>query len=127
MTSMPIANTTSPIPSTTGITSGFFTNRTATSKITPKANAGTQRSAHRSASMSLNLRRWNSIAPKATKMPPLNSSHPVPARNPPTTGYGTNRTRLPSRNVPSARKTTPQSTVTTSVAATTVRKTSGFS
>ena len=60
-------------------------------------------------------------------MPPLKSSHPVPARNPPTTGYGMNRTRLPSRNVPSTRKMTPQSTVTTSVAATTVRKTSGTS
>ena len=60
-------------------------------------------------------------------MPPLKSNHPVPARNPPTTGYGTNRTRLPSRNVPSNAKTTPHRTVTTSVAATTVRKTSGAS
>ena len=51
----------------------------------------------------------------------------MPARNPPTTGYGTNRTRLPSRNVPSAEKTTPHRIVTTSVAAITVRKTSGFS
>ncbi len=60
-------------------------------------------------------------------MPPFKSSHPVPARNPPTTGYGTNRTRLPSRTVPSARKTTPHRTVTTRVAAMTVRKTSGAS
>ena len=58
-------------------------------------------------------------------MPPLNSSHPVPARKPPTTGYGTNRTRLPSRAVPSTKKTTPQRVVTTSVAPMTVRKTSG--
>ena len=60
-------------------------------------------------------------------MPPLKSSHPVPARNPPTTGYGMNRTRLPSRKVPSTRKMTPHDNVTTSVAATTVRKTSGVS
>ncbi len=51
----------------------------------------------------------------------------MPARNPPTTGYGTNRTRLPSLNFPSAKKTTPQRTVTTRVAAITVRKTSGGS
>ena len=37
--STPIANTTTPTPSTTGITSGFFTCRTANSKITPNANA----------------------------------------------------------------------------------------
>ena len=60
-------------------------------------------------------------------MPPLNSSHPVPARNPPTTGYGTNRTRLPSRNLPSIAKTRPHRTVTTRVAAMTVRKMSGGS
>ena len=30
-------------------------------------------------------------------MPLLRSSHPVPAMNPPTTGTGTNRSRLPER------------------------------
>ena len=42
MTTIPIANSTSPIASTAGITSGDFTSRVATSRITPNANAGSQ-------------------------------------------------------------------------------------
>ncbi len=42
MTSIPIANSTRPIPSTTGITIGRFTRRVATSRTTPNANAGPQ-------------------------------------------------------------------------------------
>ena len=49
------------------------------------------------------------------------SSHPVPARKPPITGYGMNRARLPSRNVPSTRKASAVDSVTIMVAATTVR------
>ena len=59
--------------------------------------------------------------PPATFTPPRNSNHPVPARNPPTTGYGMNRARLPRRNEPITRNVTPVSTETTTVAATTVR------
>ena len=60
-------------------------------------------------------------------IPLLKSSHPVPARNPPTTGYGTKRISLPSRYLPITRKTTPHRSVTTIVAAMTVRKMSGRS
>ncbi len=55
-------------------------------------------------------------------MPLLRSSHPAPAMNPPMTGTGTNRSRLAERKVPSARNAAPDRTVTTRVAATTVRK-----
>ena len=40
VTTMPIANSTTPIARTTGITSGDFTSRVATSRITPNTNAG---------------------------------------------------------------------------------------
>ena len=43
MTTIPITKTTSPIPITAGITSGRFTIRTAISRITPNASAGSQR------------------------------------------------------------------------------------
>ncbi len=92
VTSIPTANPTSPIPSTMGMTSGFFTSRTATYRITPKASAGTQRlSVTGLTRRSTALTRRSTVrkcrsTPPATKMPPLKSSHPVPARNPPTTG-----------------------------------------
>src|SRR5688572_27253086 len=38
----------------------------------------------------------------STPTAPFAISHPVPARNPPMTGYGTYRTRSPSRSVPRA-------------------------
>ena len=39
---MPIANAASPAASTIGMTSGLFTSRTARSRITPNARAGSQ-------------------------------------------------------------------------------------
>ena len=118
---MPITNSTTPIASTAGITSGRFTSRVATSRITPKAMAGTQScNTEESIRSPIVLRDGGTSA--ATLMPPFRSSHPAPAMNPPTTGYGTKRIRLPRRSTPSTKKMPPLRTVTTRVAATTVRK-----
>ena len=121
MTSIPIANSASPMPMIAGITSGRFTTRVTMSRTTPKTNAGTHRVSSAWRRRSSSVRRYGWML-AATPMPPFVSSHPVPARKPPTTGYGTNRTRLPSLNVPITRKVTPVRSVTTMVAATTVRK-----
>ena len=59
---MPIANTTSPIPSTIGMTSGFFTSRTANSRIRPNASAVSECLSASEWSMSPIVRRWTSIA-----------------------------------------------------------------
>ena len=125
VTTIPITNTTSPIPITAGITRGRLITRTAISRITPNASAGSRW-------LSWNSNNWPRLRsftciPAAALTPPLNSSHPVPARNPPTTGYGTNRISPPSRNLPITAKTIPQRTVTRMPAVTTVRKTSGGS
>ncbi len=64
---MPIANSTSPIPSTIGITKGLFTRRTARSRITPKASAGTHRlSVTRASRRSPIVRQVASYTPEAT-------------------------------------------------------------
>ncbi len=120
VTSMPIANSASPAPMTTGITSGRFNTRVRTSRITPKTTAGTQWASTAAGRRSPTARRETCMS-AATPMPPFRSSHPVPARNPPTTGYGTYRTRLPSRTVPSTKNVMPVRIVTTRVAAMTVR------
>ena len=105
---------------TTGITRARFTSRIAISRTTPKAAAGSHRTRK---NLSTN---WP-IVPScgsvlaATAMPPFMRSHPVPAKKPPTTGYGMNRARLPSRNVPSTRNVNAVNSVTIMVAATTVR------
>ena len=58
-----------------------------------------------------------------TRMAPVTSSHPEPARTPPMTGIGTNRTRFPARSRPSAPSNTPVPSVATRIAVTRVRKT----
>ena len=65
VTTMPIANTTTPIPSTIGMTSGFFTSRTANSKTRPNASAVSECLSASEWSMSPIVRRWTSI-PDAT-------------------------------------------------------------
>ena len=65
VTSIPTANTTSPIPSTAGITSGRLMTRTAMSISAPKTNAGPHRTSSCSRSRSSNVRRWGST-PEAT-------------------------------------------------------------
>ena len=119
VTSMPIANSANPTASTIGMTSGFFTSRTARNMITPNARAGSQCVSVSRSVMDPNVPRCTST-PEATYRPPFRRSHPAPAMKPPTTGYGTNRIRLPSLSVPITTKTMPVSSVTTRVAATTV-------
>ena len=122
VTTSPIANTTKPMPSAAGINSGHRVTRTPIVNATAKTSAGSHRAREPHARSS---RRVPTVGPMplATPIPPLTSSQPVPARNPPITGYGTNRTMLPSRNAPSSRHTTPVRTLATTTAATTVRKT----
>jgi hypothetical protein len=126
VTTAPRTNTISPSAITEGITSGRFTTRTAISRIAPNANAGSQWTSWNPRIRTGTVRRWIDTCDE-TYIPPLKSSQPVPARKPPTTGYGTNRTRLPSRYRPRTQNTTPHRTVTISVAAITVRKMSGAS
>ena len=59
--------------------------------------------------------------PVRTPAPPFTNSQPVPARNPPTTGYGTKRTRLPRRRVLRRRKKAPVANDVIPIATTTVR------
>ncbi len=98
VSSTPSTNATRPIASTTGITSGRRITRTAMSRIRPKRNAGSQRTneysparspivpitaSHCDSSGLATRRTWT---PEETEIPRMSRSHPVPARNPPTTG-----------------------------------------
>ena len=60
--------------------------------------------------------------PAMTVKPPWRTSQPVPAMNPPITGNGTKRTRLPSLKKPRRRTRSPVANVATMVAATTLTK-----
>ena len=120
VTSIPIANRTIPMAIIAGITIGRRTTRVATNRSTPNASAGPQRMSSNGSTNSWIVPRSGNI-PAETRRPPLISNHPVPARKPPTTGYGMNRARFPSRNVPSSRNVTPVRSVSTRVVATTVR------
>ena len=122
VTTRPIANATKPMPSAAGISSGHRVTRTPIVNATAKTSAGSHRAREPHARSSRRVPTVGPI-PLATPIPPLTSNQPVPARNPPITGYGTNRTMLPSRNAPSSRHTTPVRTLATTTAATTVRKT----
>ena len=62
---MPIANSASPAASTIGMTNGFFTSRTARSRITPNTKAGSQCLSSSERSMSSIVRRCTST-PEAT-------------------------------------------------------------
>ena len=121
MTSTPIAKPTIPRARTAGITRARLTTLVATSKTTPNARAGIQRTSSNGSTNWPIVPSCGSVL-AATARPPFMSSHPVPAKKPPTTGYGMNRARLPSRNVPSSRNVNAVKSVTIMVAATTVRK-----
>ena len=73
------------MPMTAGTTSGRFTTRVVTRRITPNTNAGTQSTSALWPRRSSIERQYTWML-AATPMPPLKSSHPVPARKPPTTG-----------------------------------------
>ena len=61
VTSMPTTNSTSPMPRTAGITSGRRTTRVATSRTTPKTNAGPQRTSSCSRVRSPIVRRYGTM------------------------------------------------------------------
>src|SRR5262245_54773403 len=104
-----------------GITSGCLMIRVATNTSSPKPIAGSHCcSVDHSVSEPNSCHRGST--PDATYTPPLISSQPTPATNPPTTGYGMNRIRFPRRYAPMASSAPPVSSVTTRVAATTLRK-----
>ena len=65
VTSMPITNSTSPIPRTAGITSGRFTSRVVMSRIEPKARAGSQ-SCSTEESVRSQIGVWDCDSPDAT-------------------------------------------------------------
>ena len=85
VTTTPTAKAARPTPITAGITSGRRTTRVITSSRMPNASAGSHRMSS-SSRMRSSRERQNTWILAATPIPPLNSSHPVPARKPPTTG-----------------------------------------
>ena len=121
VTAIPTPKATIPSTRTTGIVSGCFTRRTATSIRIANPIAGSHFTSTSPGVRSASGSR-DDDSPTATPMPPRIRSHPAPVRNAPTIGYGTNRSRFPRRRRPSSRHPRPVSAVTAIVVRTTVRK-----